>query len=213
MSTTARVLSASDEARRRLERDLHDGAQQRFVAAALALRQAQASVRDTHAEPLVAKALEQVQAGLAELRDLARGLYPQTLSERGLHAALESLVLQSPVPVELRVTSERADAAVEAAIYFTVAEALTNVTKHADATVASIEVDIESDAIVASITDDGAGEASPARGSGLRGLADRLAVLGGTLTVESPRGGGTTLRAAVPLRTRQAVDVLGQVQA
>jgi signal transduction histidine kinase len=120
------------------------------------------------------------------------------LTERGLAAALEGVVHRSPVPVELRATPERASAPVEAAIYFTVAEALTNVAKHAHATLASVQVDIENGMLVASVSDDGAGGASIAGGSGLQGLADRLAALGGTLTVVSPVGHGTFVRASLP---------------
>jgi signal transduction histidine kinase len=197
-ASRARIIAAVDEARSRLERDLHDGAQQLFVGAALTLTQAVARAHGTPAEALVAEAFEQLQQGLAALRDLARGLHPAVLTERGLAAALEGVVHRSPVPVELRATHERASAPVEAAIYFTVAEALTNVAKHAHATLASVQVDIENGMLVASVSDDGAGGASIAGGSGLQGLADRLAALGGTLTVVSPVGHGTFVRASLP---------------
>jgi signal transduction histidine kinase len=197
-ASRARIITAADEARSRLERDLHDGAQQHFVAAALTLRRALARAHGTPAEALVAEAFAQLQRGLAELRDLARGMHPAVLTERGLAAALEGLVLRSPVPVELRATSRRASAAAEAAIYFTVAEALTNVARHGRATLASVQVDVVNGMLVASIVDDGAGGASIARGSGLQGLADRMAALGGTLTVDSPVGHGTMVRASIP---------------
>jgi len=192
-----RLVEAADEARRQLERDLHDGAQQHLVLASLTLRQAATAARGTAAEPLLAEAMEQLQQGLAELRALAHGLHPAVLSEHGLTPALEGLVARTPLPVELRVTRRRLQPAVEAAIYFTVAEALTNVAKHAAAASARVEVAIEDDSIVAVITDDGVGGAG-AGGFGLRGLADRLRALGGTLDVESPQGRGTTLRARVP---------------
>jgi signal transduction histidine kinase len=165
-------VAAADEARRRLERDLHDGAQQRFVLATVCLKRAAARARGTPAEPLVDEAFQQVQQGLAELRDLARGIHPAVLSERGLAAALTGLAARSPLPVVLRVTTQRATPSVEAAIYFTVAEALTNVDKHARATRASVTIDIAERTITAEIADDGIGGAGTTAGSGLRGLAD-----------------------------------------
>jgi signal transduction histidine kinase len=147
----------------------------------------------------VDEAFQQLQQGLAELRDLAHGIHPAVLSERGLAAALTPLAARSPVPIELRVTTQRATPSVEAAIYFTVAEALTNVGKHAHATAASVTIDITDRAITAEIADDGIGGASTTEGSGLRGLADRLDALRGTLSIDSPRGGPTRIRAQVPL--------------
>jgi signal transduction histidine kinase len=194
-----RLVEAADEARRQLERDLHDGAQQRLVLASLTLKRAAAHARGTPAEPLVAEAIDQLQQGLAELRELARGIHPAVLSEHGLAPALAGLAARTPLPVELHVTQQRVHPVVEAAIYFTVAEALTNVAKHASATSATVEVDVQHGSLVAEIADDGVGGAHDAEGSGLRGLADRLDALGGTLTVESPRGRGTILRARAPL--------------
>jgi len=205
-ASRARIVAATDEARRRLERDLHDGAQQRFVIAALALERAAARATGTPAEPLVAEALEQVRHGLAELRELAHGIHPAVLSERGLAAALAGLVARSPLPVELRVSPERAAPTVEAAIYFTVAEALTNITKHAHATGASVTVGATDGVLVAEIVDDGVGGARPTAGSGLRGLGDRMEAVGGTLSVESPPGGGTLIRAQAPRATAAAQD-------
>jgi signal transduction histidine kinase len=198
-ASRARLLAAADEARRRLERDLHDGAQQRFVLATVWLKRAAARARGTPAEPLVDEAFQQLQQGLAELRDLAHGIHPAVLSERGLAAALTGVAARSPLPVELRVTTQRATPTVEAAIYFTVAEALTNVGKHAQATHASVTIDIADSTITAEIADDGVGGASTTAGSGLRGLADRLDALGGTLSIDSPRGGPTTIHARAPL--------------
>jgi signal transduction histidine kinase len=198
-ASRARLLAAADEARRRLERDLHDGAQQRFVLATVWLKRAAARARGTAAEPLVDEAFQQLQQGLAELRDLAHGIHPAVLSERGLAAALTGLASRSPLPVELRVTTERATPTVEAAIYFTVAEALTNVGKHAQATHASVTIDIADSTITAEIADDGVGGASTTAGSGLRGLADRIDAVGGTLSIDSPRGGPTTIHAEAPL--------------
>ena len=198
-ASRARLVAAADEARRRLERDLHDGAQQRFVLATVSLKRAAARARGTPAEPLVDEAVQQLQQGLAELRDLAHGIHPAVLSERGLAAALTGLAARSPLPVELRVTTQRATPPVEAAIYFTVAEALTNVAKHAHATRAGVTIDITDRTITADIADDGIGGASTTAGSGLRGLADRLHALGGTLAIDSPPGGPTTIRAQAPL--------------
>jgi signal transduction histidine kinase len=198
-ASRARIVIAADEARRRLERDLHDGAQQRFVLASLWLKSAAVQAHGTPAEPFVAEAVEQLQHGLAELRDLAHGLHPAVLSERGLAAALEGLARRSPLPVELRITHERVAPAVETAIYFTVVEALTNIAKHAQATHATVTVEIDDRALMAEIADDGVGGASTTAGAGLRGLADRLDALGGTLSVESPHGGPTMIRARAPL--------------
>ena len=195
----ARIVAAADEARRRLERDLHDGAQQHFVLASLRLERAATLTLGTPAEPLVAQAIEQLQQGLTELRDLAHGLHPAVLSDRGLAAALQGLAARSPLPVELRVSRERAAPAAEAAIYFTIAEALTNIAKHAHAAHARVTVDIADGTISAEIADDGIGGASTTAGCGLRGLADRLDALGGTLSIQSPRGGPTSIRAHVPL--------------
>ncbi len=198
-ASRARIVAAADEARRRLERDLHDGAQQRFVIAALMLERAAAPATGTPAGPLVAEALDQVRQGLSELRELAHGIHPAVLSERGLAAALAGLVARSPLAVELRVSPERAAPSVEAAIYFTVAEALTNIAKHAHATRASVTIDAADGALVAEVLDDGVGGARTTAGSGLRGLADRLEAVGGTLSIESPPGGGTRVRAHAPL--------------
>ena len=167
------------------------------MIAALTLERAAARATDTPAGPLVAEALDQVRQGLAELRELAHGIHPAVLSERGLATALAGLVARSPLPVELRVSPERSAPAVEAAIYFTVAEALTNISKHAHATRASVTVDATDGMLVAEIVDDGIGGARP--GSGLRGLVDRMEAVGGTLSVESPPGRGTRVRAHAPM--------------
>jgi signal transduction histidine kinase len=208
-ASRARIVEAADEARRQLERDLHDGAQQRLVLASLTLKRAQAQARGTRAESLVTEAFAQLQLALDELRDLARGIRPAVLSDRGLVAALEDLVIRTPLVVELRATGERAAAPVEAALYFTVAEALTNIVKHSDATLATVDIGVYNGTLVASVADDGVGGANPAAGSGLRGLGDRLDALGGTLSVHSPRGGGTIVRACVPLQTTASARRFG----
>jgi signal transduction histidine kinase len=189
------VSTVEVETRRRLERDLHDGAQERLVIAALTLRRAAAEVRGTTAEPLLAEAVEQLQEGLAELRELGRGIQPYVLSQYGLAPALEGLAARAPLPVELRVTRERLQPVVEAAIYFTVVEALANVARHAEATRATVTVSRTGDAVVAEIADDGVGGAALTDGSTLRSLADRLEVLSGRLELDSPPGEGTRVRA------------------
>ena len=201
-ASRARIVSAGDEQRRRLERDLHDGAQQRLVLAALNLQRAAASFDE---DPDRARTLLEAGAGelaeaTTELRELARGLHPAVLTDRGLGAALEALAGRSTVPVELgAVPAERLPPPVEAAAYFVVAEALTNVARYADADRAEISVSGADAAIVVAVSDDGVGGADPAAGSGLRGLADRVAALDGRLEVESPPGEGTTVRATLPL--------------
>jgi signal transduction histidine kinase len=199
-ATAARLVQAADKARRRLERDLHDGAQQQFILATLAMRRALAQARGTAVERFVAEGLEHLQQGLHELRELARGIHPAVLTERGIAAALDALAGRSPLPVELHVTGERFAPPAEAAIYFAVTEALTNIAKHASAALVRIDVDTDTEdgTLFARVADDGVGGASAASGSGLRGLADRLAALGGTLTVDSPIGGGTIVQATVP---------------
>jgi signal transduction histidine kinase len=196
--TRARIVAAADEARRRLERDLHDGAQQRFVLASLSLERAATRLRGTPAEALLVEASEQLRLGLGELRDLAHGIHPAVLSQRGLAAALAGVAARSPLPVALRVSPARLAPATELAIYFTVAEALTNVAKHARASHASVSVDLDNDTVTAEIADDGIGGADTTSGSGLRGLVYRLDALGGTLSIDSPRGGPTRIRARVP---------------
>jgi two-component sensor histidine kinase len=207
-ASRARIVAAADQARRRLERDLHDGAQQQLVLATLTLKQAQVQARGTPAERPVSDALAQLERALTELRELARGIHPAVLSEHGLAAALESLVARSPIPVELRAPRERLAPTAEAAIYFTVAEALTNIAKHAQASLARVDVDVEDGTLIAQVVDDGVGGADATAGSGLLGLADRLDTLGGTLTVESPAGGGTVVLARVPLRPPDALATL-----
>ena len=200
-TSRARLVEAGDTERRRLERNLHDGAQSRLVALALKLRLAR-----TRAEghPEIASILDEssaeLQAGLDELRELARGIHPAVLTDRGLRAALETLANRSPVPVELdAVVEDDLPPAVATAIYFVVSEALVNVAKYAQAEQAAVSVERQGDRVVASVTDDGIGGADVAAGSGLRGLSDRVAALDGHLELDSPPGGGTRLRAEFPL--------------
>jgi signal transduction histidine kinase len=197
-----RLVEAGIAERRRLERNLHDGAQQRLVAMSLTLRLAQSRMRKDpdSAELLMAGAQEELQLALEELRELARGIHPAVLSDRGLQGALEALAGRLPIPIELSDGPElRLPAPIEAAAYFVVAEALTNVVKYAEASHASVTVERSNGHAVVEVRDDGVGGADPGRGSGLRGLADRVAALDGRLELESPPGEGTLLRAEIPV--------------
>jgi signal transduction histidine kinase len=200
-ASRARIVEASYEARRRIERDLHDGAQQRLVSLALDLSLLETDVqRDPEAAPAhVAAARAKLDAALRELRELARGIHPAVLSERGLVAALEGLAARSTVPVELEAElNGRPPAAVEAAAYFVASEALANVAKYAPASFVAIRLSHGPDQIVLRVSDDGAGGADPDGGSGLRGLRDRVEALGGRLVVDSPPGEGTAVVAELP---------------
>jgi len=198
-ASRTRIVEAADEARRRLERDLHDGAQQRFVSASLALRLAMRELDGEHRAELE-RVADELDAGLAELRDLAHGIHPAVLTHRGLRAAIGALAARSSLPVDVHGDlPERPAAAVETALYFTVAEALTNVSKYADASAAVVTLVGVGEQAEVEIRDDGRGGADPGAGSGLRGLVDRLGALRGHLHVESPPGRGTTVRAVVPL--------------
>jgi signal transduction histidine kinase len=200
-SSQARIIAAADAERRRLERDLHDGAQQRLVAIALQLRMARDRLaRGDDALELVSGAADEARTAIAELRDLARGIHPAVLTERGLSAALRDVVARASVPVDLlEVPAGRFPSTIEASAYFVVSEALANVAKYADASRATVRVvEREDDTLVVEVCDDGRGGADPSRGSGLRGLRDRVGALNGTLTVDSPPGGPTKIRACLP---------------
>jgi signal transduction histidine kinase len=200
-ASRARLIEAGVSERRRLERDLHDGAQQRLVALSLTLRLAQNTLRSKPqtAETLLSGAQEELALALSELRELARGIHPAVLSDRGLEAALDTLAARSPVPVEIEATPDgRLPEPVEAAVYFLVSEALTNMAKHAHASRVTIRVGWEDQRAVVEVSDDGMGGADPDRGSGLAGLTDRIGALDGRLEVDSPPGGGTRLRAEIP---------------
>jgi signal transduction histidine kinase len=195
-----RLVSAADAERRRIERDLHDGAQQRLVTLALQLSLIQRRIRDDpgDAEQLVASASDELARSLAELRELARGIHPAAL-EQGLEPALEALVLRSPVPAELVVEpGPRLPGHVEFAAYFVASEALANVAKYAGASAVVVRLDRGVTGAVVKIADDGVGGADPAAGSGLRGLADRVEAIGGRLRIVSPPGGGTVVSAELP---------------
>jgi signal transduction histidine kinase len=197
-ASRARLVQAGYEERRRLGRDLHDGAQQELVGAAMSLRLAEDRLPDApdEARELVAAAREQLQAGLGDLRELAAGIHPAVLADRGLSDALNALAARSPVAVELgEVPRRRLPDSVETTAYFVVAEALTNAAKHARCDVVEVGVRVENGSAVVEVHDDGVGGADLSAGSGLRGLADRVSALGGGLEIESPDGAGTTIRA------------------
>jgi signal transduction histidine kinase len=200
-ASRARLVAAGDAERRRLERDLHDGAQSRLVALSLLLRAARRRAgEDRELAGMLDEAQDELQTSLAELRELARGIHPAVLSRHGLAPALDGLAARAPVPVTLEAAdAERLPPPIESAAYFVVAEALVNVAKYASASQASVRVAREGERLTVDVADDGIGGADAERGSGLRGLADRVAALDGTLTVESPVGGGTRLRAELPL--------------
>ena len=200
-SRSAAVDSAEAE-RRRIERDLHDGAQQRLVALAANLGAAREKLDHGEIEEgrtMVAVAHEEAKSALREIRDLVRGIHPVILEDRGLDAALSAVVARSPIPVTLDVdVAVRPPAAVESAAYFVVNEALTNVARHAMATKAFVNIARAGDRLVIEVRDDGIGGADMSLGSGLRGLRDRVAGLGGTMYVISPHGGPTTISVELP---------------
>jgi signal transduction histidine kinase len=195
-------VAAGDNARRRIERDLHDGAQQRLVALALEVRLARSRVAKEPADavPLLDRIAEELGEASAELRELARGIHPAVLTERGLAPAITALADRAPVDVDiLELPEDRFPPAAEATAYFTVAEALTNVAKYADASHATVRLAQENSGLAIEVRDDGKGGAVATPGSGLAGLADRVGALDGSLEVESPPGEGTLLRAVLPL--------------
>jgi signal transduction histidine kinase len=200
-ASRARIVAAGDDERRKLERNLHDGAQQRLVSLSLSLRLAQGRIYSDPggAQDLLEASRDELAQALEELRELARGIHPAVLTDRGLEAALESLAARSPLPVEIRGASCELSPQVEAAAYYVVSEALANVTKYAQASAVEVTVERRNGTAVVEVTDDGIGGADPVRGSGLRGLADRVASLSGRLEVESPPGSGTRVRAEIPL--------------
>jgi signal transduction histidine kinase len=194
-ASRARIVAAGDAERRRLERDLHDGAQQRLLALGLALQ----LLEDNRGDPgLLAEAQRELQAALHELRQLARGIHPAILTDHGLSAAIGSLADRSSVPVRAEISDARYPPAVESAAYFVVAEALANVTKHAQAQSASVMVTQNNGHLVVEVSDDGRGGADPADGSGLQGLRDRVGALDGRLSINTSATDGTTVHAEIP---------------
>jgi signal transduction histidine kinase len=200
-ASRARLVEAGDTERKRIERDLHDGAQQRLVALTVALRLARTRAGDD-IDPELAASLDaastEARAALSELRELARGIHPQILTGSGLGPAIDSLAARSPVQVSVEVEAGRYPPVVEGAAYFAVSEALANVAKYAQATHALVRSSWAAGTLSVEVSDDGVGGADAGRGSGLRGLADRLAALDGSLEVVSPRGGGTRVLGRIP---------------
>jgi signal transduction histidine kinase len=198
----ARLVAAADASRRRIERDLHDGAQQRLVSLALDLREVQSAVP---AELRFLRTdLSRIVGGLTnvleELREIAHGIHPAMLAEGGLAPALKTLARRSPIPVKLDVRVEkRLPEAVEVAVYYVVSEALTNAAKYAHASVVHVCVEFQEQVLAVWVHDDGVGGADPSRGSGLLGLRDRAEAIGGTMSLQSPRSGGTSLQIGLPL--------------
>jgi signal transduction histidine kinase len=201
LASRSRIVMTADQTRRRIERDLHDGAQQRLVTLTMKLRALEALTPEAEA---IRSEVAEIAAGLDDvlddLRETARGLHPVILSRGGLGPALKALGRRSPVPVELDVRAEaRLPEPVEVAAYYVVAEALTNAAKHAHASLVKVEAEVTNGDLRVSVHDDGVGGANAADGSGLVGLTDRVEALGGKLTLHSPPGGGTTLRIDLPL--------------
>jgi signal transduction histidine kinase len=195
-----RIVEAADDARRRIERDLHDGAQQELLALALELRVLRSRVGDTDALPLVDGIAKRLDVALGELRELARGIHPAILTQSGLSAAVGALAERATLPVEIEMdVDRRLPAPVEAAAYFLVAEALTNVSRYARATGAQVQIEVDDDDLVVTVTDDGVGGVDIAAGSGLRGLQDRLATVDGILEIDSPPGEGTRVTGRIPV--------------
>jgi signal transduction histidine kinase len=201
-ASRARIVTEADRARRRIERDLHDGAQQRLISVGLELRAAEAGVPVEHSE--LKQQLAQSAKDLAEvvddLREMSRGIHPAILSRGGLEPALKTLARRSAVPVELDVRVDgRFPEGVEVAAYYVVSEALTNAARHAGASVVHVSLGTTDGLVELSVRDDGVGGADPARGSGLIGLCDRVEALGGTMEIASPSGRGTSLLARIPV--------------
>jgi signal transduction histidine kinase len=197
----ARIVTAADDERRRIERDLHDGAQQRLVALALELRSAQRALGDgSHSEVdrLLASTADELQVAVEELRELAHGIHPGTLTQAGLASALEALAARMPFPVTVDATPERLSPEIEATAYFVASEALTNVAKHANASKAAVRATQDDGTLVIEISDDGVGGAQASVGSGLHGLADRVEAHGGRLSITSTPGSGTRVTGEIP---------------
>jgi signal transduction histidine kinase len=197
----ARLVSASDTERRRLERNLHDGPQQRLVTLAVSLRLAESRLESEQGavRELIVDARDELDQALEELREIARGLHPGVLTDRGLAPALESLAARAPIPVRLAVeTLERCSEAVEVAAYYVVAEALANAIRYSGADSVDVSVALDDGTLAVEVSDSGRGGADPAAGTGLRGLTDRVEALGGRLEVDSAAGAGTRVRATLP---------------
>jgi signal transduction histidine kinase len=203
-ASRTRIVTAGDVERRRLERNLHDGAQQRLVAVSYSLRLALEKLDSdaAGASAVLADAGDELALALEELRELARGLHPAVLTDCGLRAAVEMLADRAPIPVEIvEIPDHRLPEPIEAAAYYLIAEALTNIAKYAQASAVRTRIADGDGCVLVEVSDDGVGGADPTTGSGLRGLADRVEALGGSLEVVSPAGAGTALRAEIPHRS------------
>jgi signal transduction histidine kinase len=200
-ASRARIVASADEARRRLARDVHDGAQQRLVHTLITLKQAQAALQDSDGAVarLVDESLAQAEVANVQLRELANGILPAALTRGGLRTGIESLLHHIPLPVDAEVSLERLPEAVETTAYFVIAEALTNVMKHAGASRAQVRALAVGDRLEVEVSDDGRGGADPANGSGLMGLIDRVDAAGGSMSVSSPAGAGTRLTVTLPI--------------
>jgi PAS domain S-box-containing protein len=207
VASRARLVAASDAARQHITRDLHDGAQQRFVTSMINLQLAEQkwASEPERAREFLDRGLREARSGIDELRELAAGIHPTVLTQRGLAAALRALAARLPVPVELDVTAQKLPGPIEASVYFFCSEALTNVVKHAHARCAWVRVDVADDRCAVEVRDDGVGGAAPrSQSSGLTGLRDRIGALNGVMEVSSPVAGGTTLQAWIPLSSGSA---------
>jgi signal transduction histidine kinase len=196
IASRARLVTSADATRRRIERDLHDGAQQHLISLALRLREAEESVPPGNDElrRRLSEAVQDLTGTIDELREVSVGLRPPTLAARGLDAALTQLVARSPVPVELHIDADRRlDEEIEVSLYYVVSEALTNVLKHANASTVRVDLAEQDSQVRLTVRDDGVGGADPTRGSGLTGLRDRVEALGGTMQITSPTGHGTSV--------------------
>jgi signal transduction histidine kinase len=203
----ARIVAAADQTRRRIERNLHDGAQQRLVSLGLRLRAVQASIPRQFGAQLD-DAVTEAAGALDELGEIARGIHPAVLAERGLAPALKTLARRSAVPVDLQVhVEQRLPEPVEVSAYYVIAEALSNAAKHARASTVSVLTEVSGDVLLLTVRDDGAGGAGFTRGTGLAGLKDRVEALGGRIFLDSPRGAGTSLRVELPLTPSSAASL------
>jgi signal transduction histidine kinase len=205
-ASRARVVAIADETRRRIQRDLHDGAQQRLVQTVIMLQLARAAIRDRAGQPaqFVDEALQQAEEASAALGELVHGIMPAALSRGGLQAGVHSLVRRVNLPVRVDVLAERLPGALEATAYFVVAEALTNALKHARADRAAVTAALDGDALRLEVRDDGIGGADPGRGTGLVGLVDRVAASGGTIAITSLPGDGTAVVVVLPVHPNPA---------
>jgi signal transduction histidine kinase len=206
-ASRARIVAAADQARRRIERNLHDGAQQRLVSLGLRLRAVQAAIPPQFGARLD-DAVTEAAGALDELGEIARGIHPAVLAERGLAPALKTLARRSAIPVDLQVhVEQRLPEPVEVSAYYVIAEALSNAAKHARASTVSVQTEVADDVLLLTVRDDGDGGAGFTRGTGLAGLKDRVEALGGRIFLDSPRGAGTSLRVELPLTPSTAASL------